>query len=81
MPAVKVRLTNRAFDTRGGSRPGAWRPSLSGTQPAANHQTGKAAIMERLIAEGLIHKARETSIDQLGGLLKESLKVTGRHTM
>ena len=59
--AVKVKLTYRASDTRGGSRPGAGRRSLLGTQPVANHDAArKAAYLERLNAEGFTHKAGET---------------------
>ena len=57
--AVKVKLTYRASDTRGGSRPGAGRGSLLGTQPAANHDAArKAACMERAKRRRLYTQSR-----------------------
>ena len=57
--AVKVKLTYRASDTRGGSRPCAGRRSLLGIQPVANHDAArKAAYMERANRRRLYTQSR-----------------------
>ena len=57
--AVKIKLTYRASDTRGGSRPGAGRRSLLGTQPVVNHDAArKAAYMERAKRRRLYTQSR-----------------------
>ena len=76
---VKVQLTYRAFNTRGGLRPGAGRPSLSGSQiqqPTAIHQARKAAIMERAHRRRLYTQSRRNQHREM--LPKESL--TGMHS-